>query len=181
MGSASASGTSRPGHPYHWNFVALERPLSPVTSPPDDMEKLYWPSSERLMVMGRRLEMRSRRPLEADVSWSVVVILPGRTRGARCRVYVYRTEEGMMRCDAAWSWLAVAVLWCSCSTVRRDAIDAPGKDLEDQEGWLSWRREGPGRQLRVSGQSNRVCCEDGPRERKPKQVCRPVCIWTMTG
>lgn len=101
MGSSSASGTSRPGHPYHWNFVALERPLRPVTRPPDDMEKLYWPSSERLMVMGRRLEMRSRRPLEAGVSWSVIVILPDRTRGARCEgMYVYRTEEGMMRCDA---------------------------------------------------------------------------------
>jgi hypothetical protein len=40
MGPASASGTSRPGQPYHWKLVVFDRPLKPVTSPPEDMEKL---------------------------------------------------------------------------------------------------------------------------------------------
>lgn len=62
----SFSGTSRPGHPYHWKVVDLARPLRPLTSPPEDMEKSNLPSSERLMVMGRRLETRSRRPLSGD-------------------------------------------------------------------------------------------------------------------
>lgn len=64
MGPISASGTSRPGHPYHWKLVALDKPLRPVTRPPEDMEKLYWPSSVRLMVMGRRFEIKRRRPDE---------------------------------------------------------------------------------------------------------------------
>ena len=51
-----------PGQPYHLNCVFLLSPLRPETRPPEDMEKLYSPSSERLMVMGRRLEMSNRRP-----------------------------------------------------------------------------------------------------------------------
>ena len=64
MGPASAPGTSKPGHPYHWKLVVFDNPLSPVTRPPEDMEKVYWPSSDLLMVMGKRLEMRRRRPEE---------------------------------------------------------------------------------------------------------------------
>lgn len=148
MGSSSASGTSRPGHPYHWNFVALERPLRPVTRPPDDMEKLYWPSSERLMVMGRRLEMRSRRPLEAVVSWSVVVIMPGRTRGARCGVCISDGRgDDAMRCgsEQAVSSGAVVSLW-HCSK----RCDAPGKDLKDRRAGYLGGEGDQGRQLRVS-------------------------------
>lgn len=55
----SSSGTSRPGHPYHWKVVDLDSPLRPLTRPPEDMEKSYLPSSERLMVMGSRLETSS--------------------------------------------------------------------------------------------------------------------------
>jgi hypothetical protein len=58
----SSSGTSRPGQPYHWNVVVFDSPLSPLTSPPEDMDMSYLPSSERLMVMGRRFETSSRRP-----------------------------------------------------------------------------------------------------------------------
>lgn len=54
--------------------VVLLRPLSPVTRPPEDMEKLYWPSSWRLMVMGRRLEMSNSRP---DALGSLVGIVGG--------------------------------------------------------------------------------------------------------
>jgi hypothetical protein len=39
IGPASASGTSRPGQPYHTKVVVLDYPLSPETSPPDDIEK----------------------------------------------------------------------------------------------------------------------------------------------
>jgi hypothetical protein len=61
-GPASESGTSRPGQPYHWKVVVLDSPLRPETSPPDDMEKAYEPSSERLIVMGSRFDTRSNLP-----------------------------------------------------------------------------------------------------------------------
>lgn len=58
----SSSGTSSPGQPYHWKVVVLESPLKPLTSPPEDMDMSYLPSSERLMVMGSRFDTSSRRP-----------------------------------------------------------------------------------------------------------------------
>ena len=61
-GLTSASGTSRPGQPYHWKVVVFDKPLRPVTSPPEDMLKAYEPSSERLIVMGSRLDTRSSLP-----------------------------------------------------------------------------------------------------------------------
>ena len=42
--------------------MVLDRPLKPLTNPPEDMDISYLPSSERLIVMGRRLETSSRRP-----------------------------------------------------------------------------------------------------------------------
>jgi hypothetical protein len=78
MGPASASGTSRPGHPYHWKLVVLDNPLRPVTKPPEDMEKEYSPSSERLMVIGRRLEIRSNLPEEeAGYSTAAGIVMTG--------------------------------------------------------------------------------------------------------
>src|ERR1700683_1418655 len=62
IGPASASGTSRPGQPYHTKVVLLDSPLRPETSPPDDIEKAYEPSSERLIVMGSRFDTRSNLP-----------------------------------------------------------------------------------------------------------------------
>jgi hypothetical protein len=59
--ATSPSGTSIPGHPYHWKLVVLLSPLKPVTRPPEDMEKLYSPSSFRFIVIGKRLDMRSSR------------------------------------------------------------------------------------------------------------------------
>lgn len=61
----SSLGISRPGQPYHWKVVVFERPLRPVTRPPEDIEKSYFPSFERLMVIGRRFETRSSRDSEA--------------------------------------------------------------------------------------------------------------------
>lgn len=58
----SFSGTSSPGQPYHWNVVDLDNPLNPLTSPPDDIEKSYLPSSDLLIVIGRRFETRRSRP-----------------------------------------------------------------------------------------------------------------------
>ena len=62
MVGASSSGTSSPGQPYHWKVVVLESPLKPLTSPPEDMDMSYLPSSERLIVMGKRFDTSSRRP-----------------------------------------------------------------------------------------------------------------------
>jgi hypothetical protein len=42
--------------------VVFARPLRPLTRPPEDMLVSYLLSSVRLMVMGKRLEIRSRRP-----------------------------------------------------------------------------------------------------------------------
>lgn len=39
----------------------LDKPLRPLTRPPEDMEKSYLPSSDRLMVMGKRFETSSKR------------------------------------------------------------------------------------------------------------------------
>lgn len=78
--STSASGTSSPGHPYHWNLVVFAKPLRPVTRPPEDMLKLYVPSSERLMVIGRRLETRRRRPEPSLVACTAPRILTGAER-----------------------------------------------------------------------------------------------------
>jgi hypothetical protein len=36
----------------------LERPLKPVTRPPEDIEKSYLPSDDRLMVIGSLFETR---------------------------------------------------------------------------------------------------------------------------
>ena len=52
----SSPETSIPGQPYHWKVVVFERPLRPVTRPPEDMEKSNLPSCVRLIVMGRRFE-----------------------------------------------------------------------------------------------------------------------------
>ena len=68
----SSSGTSSPGQPYHWKVVVFESPLKPLTRTPEDMDMSYLPSSERLMVMGRRFETSSRRPSEASGVTSLV-------------------------------------------------------------------------------------------------------------
>ena len=66
----------------------FDKPLNPLTRPPEDMEKSYLPSSERLMVIGRRLETRRRRPSDlgseamvdmiADNVWRVLLLSRGR-------------------------------------------------------------------------------------------------------
>lgn len=61
--ATSSPGTSRPGQPNHWKVVLLERPLNPVTRPPEDMENSYLPPSDRLTVIGRRFETIRRREL----------------------------------------------------------------------------------------------------------------------
>jgi hypothetical protein len=85
-GPASESGTSRPGQPYHWKVVVLDSPLRPETSPPDDMEKAYEPSSERLIVMGSRFDTRSNLPWRLG-SWTTEGIVRAfvrlRRRGSR--------------------------------------------------------------------------------------------------
>lgn len=48
----------------------MDRPLRPVTRPPEDMEKSYFPPSDLLMVIGNRLETSSNR--EAPVGDSRV-------------------------------------------------------------------------------------------------------------
>ena len=48
-----------PGQPYHWKLVVFDKPLRPVTSPPEDMLKVYEPSSECLIVMGNLLDAKS--------------------------------------------------------------------------------------------------------------------------
>lgn len=50
-----------------------------------------------------------------------------------------------MRCDAAWRCCGVAV---AVALLEEMLLERTGP--EGPEGWLSWRREGPGRQLRVS-------------------------------
>lgn len=72
--AVSFSGISRPGQPYHWKVVDLDRPLSPLTKPPEDMEKSYLPSSDLLMVMGSRFETRSRRPSEVGADEAIAVV-----------------------------------------------------------------------------------------------------------
>ena len=103
IGPASASGTSKPGQPYHTKVVVLDNPLRPETSPPEDIEKAYEPSSERLIVMGSRFDTRSNLPWTWG-SW---------------------TTEGIggMFEGSGDSWKAETMLRsCGCVNVVRDAV-----------------------------------------------------------
>jgi hypothetical protein len=77
----SSSGTSKPGQPYQRKVVDLDRPLNPLTRPPDDMEKSYLPSSERWMVIGSRFETR-RSLAFSSLGLSGAGIMAGQLRRA---------------------------------------------------------------------------------------------------
>lgn len=96
----SFSGTSRPGQPYHWKVVDLDRPLRPLTRPPEDMEKSYFPSSERLMVMGKRFETSSRRPtseLGSSVAKGMAAVREGANQGRRGCDMKVELGDGVVR------------------------------------------------------------------------------------
>src|SRR5690242_419576 len=87
----SPSGTSRPGQPYHWKVVVFDKPLRPLTSPPEDMDISYLPSSARLMVIGRRLETRSRRP---SFCFSPAAFVGASDDMVVCGIYSAGSKEG---------------------------------------------------------------------------------------
>ncbi len=64
--SISFSGGAVPGQPYHLNCVFLLSPLRPETRPPEDMEKLYSPSSERLDGDGKTVGDEQEAALRLD-------------------------------------------------------------------------------------------------------------------
>ena len=147
MGPASASGTSRPGQPYHWKLVALDSPLRPVTRPPEDMEKEYWPSSERLMVIGRRLEMRSRRPDEpgpCSTTPGIVEVVDGGEVGDR--IETRKDEDGRGRNARARG--ALLSVGCSDAIGRGGRLADCGSCLFREQrrsavagwGWLEYKR-----------------------------------------
>jgi len=99
--------------------VVLDNPLRPETKPPDDMEKAYEPSSERLIVMGRRFDTRSNLPWTLG-SWTTEGIVRGSegyegsqrrwNEGAQLCLRRRGSRESLSSTDGYSRWWSDAIL-----------------------------------------------------------------------
>lgn len=83
--------------------MVFDSPLRPLTRPPEDMDISYLPSSERLMVMGRRFETSRRRPSSFFFRLSLVgvsIMLAVAMSYSRCEVRCTRggARSGLCGC-----------------------------------------------------------------------------------